>query len=71
MAEIARSRARFLVERVVGEGEELVGGKSVGEVGTGRAAPVRAGLLPELAVETRCARCLGRGYLSCMACAEE
>lgn len=63
MADAARSRARFF--GLVEEGkDELIGGQSVEQVHHGAGAQTRG-------VEERCARCLGRGYLSCMACSTE
>lgn len=68
MAELARSRARFFGYGEVAEvadGEELVGGESVEEVRNGGGCGKR-----KEGGEFRCARCLGRGYLSCMACSD-
>lgn len=75
MAELARSRARFFGHGAgvlgeeglgVGEGEEeeLVGGGSVEEVRKGGVGRRKDG------PECRCARCLGRGYITCIACSE-
>lgn len=60
MADAARSRARFA--GVALEREELVGGESVERMRT---------VKKTVTLENRCARCLGRGFLSCMACSAD
>ena len=74
MAQRARNRVRGVLDSVVysdsddpDEDNSLIGGNSVFQINSGKGRNIM-GKVRERMRRDRCERCLGRGYLSCMAC---
>lgn len=65
MADRARARVREVVGQLDDVGD-IVGGVSVGKAGERRMARMEMRVMKA----DKCPRCLGRGFLSCMACCD-
>lgn len=76
LAQRARNRVRGVLDSVIyshsddpDEDNSLIGGNSVVQVNSRKGKSI-SGTVRERMRRDRCERCLGRGFLSCMACSE-